>query len=151
MCTPTHTYMYRCLSLHHIFTLIVAFSVNSTNTPIGSNSAALTDFYIRERWHCTCPHKRQNAPIICAGLSCGFLHKHQWYYLSTISPLLVLSYIVQIWLWRRFLCFFRVFFKVSRGSLCSVMHNRVQKPRRHVAPGVSTDSYRELIKEVELS
>lgn len=57
-----------------------------------------------------------------------------------ICLLLVLPYIVQIWIW--FLCVW--------GLFCSVMHNIVQKPQHHVAPGVDLYSYQELITEVKL-
>lgn len=40
-------------------------------------------------------------------------------------------------------------FYVSGGLFCSVMHNRVQKPQHHVAPGVDLCSNRGLNNEVK--
>lgn len=73
--------------------------------------------------------------IICTGLCCGFLCKHQYNDVCLVSLLGLHS--------PKFVSGFR-----SGGSLCSVMRSRVQKPQCNIAPGANANrhSYQKLIK-----
>lgn len=91
------------------------------------NDAIMSDWFLYQK-----TVTLENAHCHMCKLSFGFFHKYQWCYLHPfyLSHLALYSTAALV-------CVFLIL--VSRDSFCSVMHNRVQRPRRHMAPGVSTE------------